>query len=905
MPTDCLKLTKILCAWVAAAVFAGGASAFAQDYDPSRFEITVLATGLQRPMELAVAGDGAIYYIELDGKVKVVDPKTGKIDDVGQLKVTTEQENGLIGIALDPQFAENRWIYLQYSPPDYIGQHISRFTLIDGKLDMASEKLLFKFEEQRKECCHHAGSMQFGRNGELFIGTGDNTHPHGDSGGYAPIDEREGKAPWDAQKSAANSRSGSGKILRIKPTPEGGYEVPEGNLFPRDGSQGLPEIYVMGCRNPWRLSVDPTNNFVYWGEVGPDAGGDGPRGPRGYDEINQARKAGNFGWPYFIANNQPYADYDYVTGKVGEKFNVAAPANDSPNNTGAKTLPPAQPAFIYYPYGGSEAFPELGSGGRTACAGPTYYFDEKLASATKFPKAFDRTLLIYEWTRHWIKAVHLDADYNIAKIEPFMPQQKFVRPIDMQFGPEGSLYVIEYGESWGVNQDARLIRIDYAAGNRKPIARASAQNNIGREPLAVKLSASGTSDKDASDVLKYQWRAIRAGEEKAEPQLLSSEAEPTVTFDKPGIYNVELVVTDPQGATSAASVPVVVGNAAPVVKFLSPARGEFFDPDQPLSYRVYVKDTEDGTSDADEADDGGIEFIDAEAPSRVTVSAAVVEGPVRLGLEQSDDTSTPHGLRLMQKSDCFNCHAVDQKRVGPPLVDVAAKYRGVDGALEASLKRVKEGSTGAWGKIPMIPHSQHTDDEIREMVSWVYTLQPNGGLRSFQGFNGEIPAAEEKKPNVHMVLEVNYRDRGVGEIPAITTSEKIVLRNRLVEAEDADEIKGPQTLGSGNAHGGRFLGAINNGHYAKFSRVPLDRVSALKLSVASAGAGGSIEVRLDKPDAAPIATVPIEVNGEWEKFYEKTVALPKQEGEHDVYIVFAHPGNAGGLMNLDTVYFVP
>src|SRR5690606_29818922 len=236
-------------------------------------------------------------------------------------------------------------------------------------------------------------------------------------------------------------------------------------------------------------------------------------------------------------------------------------------------------------------------------------------------------------------------------------------------------------------------------------------------------------------------------------------------------------VTDPQGATSAASVPVVVGNTAPEVKFVSPSRGEFFDPAQPLQYRVYVKDAEDGTSDAEEADDQGIEFVDAEAPSRVTVSAAIVEGPVRLGVEQADDNSAPLGLRLMQKSDCFNCHAVDQKRVGPPLVEVASKYRGVEGALEASMKREKEGSTGAWGKIPMIPHVQHTDDEIREIVSWVYTLEPNGGLRSFQGFRGEIPPVEAKKENVHLVLEVNYRDRGVGDIPAFTSSEKIVLRS--------------------------------------------------------------------------------------------------------------------------------
>ncbi len=81
----------------------------------------------------------------------------------------------------------------------------------------------------------------------------------------------------------------------------------------------------MGCRNPWRISVDSASGNLYWGDVGPDAGGDGDRGPRSYDEINQARRAGNFGWPYFIGNNFPYADVDFATGKVGPKFDPLAP----------------------------------------------------------------------------------------------------------------------------------------------------------------------------------------------------------------------------------------------------------------------------------------------------------------------------------------------------------------------------------------------------------------------------------------------------------------------------------------------------------------------------------------------------------------------------------------------------
>jgi cytochrome c len=199
--------------------------------DPSRFEVTPLVTGLKQPMELAVADDGTIFLIELGGKLKSIHPKTREISEVGDVKITTEQENGLIGLALDPKFSENAWIYLQYSPPNFTGQHISRFTLVDGKLDMASEKVLLKYEEQRKECCHHAGSMHFGPRGELFIATGDNTHPHGDSQGYAPIDERADKAPWDAQKSASNTNSYNGKVLRIKPTLEGAT---------RDLRDGLP-----------------------------------------------------------------------------------------------------------------------------------------------------------------------------------------------------------------------------------------------------------------------------------------------------------------------------------------------------------------------------------------------------------------------------------------------------------------------------------------------------------------------------------------------------------------------------------------------------------------------------------------------------------------------------------------
>ena len=900
-------------AWVRLAVFAMAIFPLAAftaetDVDPARFEVTTLLSGLTQPMELAVAPDGTVYWIEFGGRLLALDKHAREPRLVGQLTVTTAQENGLIGLALDPHFADNGHVFLQYSPPDFEGQHVSRFTIRDGVLDLASEKRLLEFQEQRKECCHHAGSLTFGPDGCLFIATGDNTHPHGDSQGYAPIDERPEKAPWDAQKSSANTASLSGKILRIRPRADGSVEIPEGNLFPRDGASGRPEIYCMGCRNPWRMSVDAKTGTVYWGEVGPDAGGEGPRGPRGYDEINQAKGPGNFGWPYFIGDNLAYTDYDYATGAVGSLFDAAAPVNASPNNTGSSVLPPAQPAFLWYPYGVSPAFPELGEGGRTACAGPVYHEADHADSPTRFPSHFDNCLFIYEWTRNWIKVVRLDDQQRACGIESFLPDRPFARPIDLQFGADGALYLLEYGDTWGVNANARLVRIDYVRGNRPPVAVAAAENNIGRHPLTVKLSSEGSFDKDG-DRLDHAWRIIRTPEgdtaiassprsgvpPEATAEVASHEAHPTLSFTEPGVYTVELVVRDPSGAERSASVPVVVGNARPEVRFASPSDGDFFDPEKPIDFRLLIRDHEDGTNDTAAADADGLEDLLSEDVPRAAVQAGhVAEGAAAI----------PPGLDQMRRSDCFNCHAVDQARVGPPLVEVANKYRGKEGALEASVERVLKGSTGVWGKIPMIPHSHHTPDEIREMVGWIYSLTPSALTRVFTGFVGSIPVTpEEVSKGGRYRLEATYLDRGAGPIPALAGTATVFLRPRLTEAETADEIRGPQVLASGKAGGGKFLGAVDHGHWLRFRDVALDAVGGATLRMASAGAGGVVELRLDAADGPLLATVPVEVNGQWEEFYDRSATWTPVAGRHDIYLRFVHPQQAGGMMNLDSLHW--
>lgn len=463
------------CAEVASASPSSAAATASTNAAPS-FRKVVLATGTADPMEVSIAEDGRVFFIERGGALKIWKPDTKATVLAATVPVTFNYnigaaasatskaggwEDGLIGLHLDPDFSKNHALYLYYSPVDVSENRLSRFTMNGDSLDLASEKVILKVATDRTVCCHAAGSVTFDGDGNVLVSTGDNTNPF-ESDGYAPIDYRPGRSGWDAARSSGNRNDLRGKILRVKPKTEGGYTIPAGNLFPADGSQGRPEIYTMGHRNPFRIAVDPATGWLYWGDVGPDAReGNEQRGPAGFDEINQARGPGNFGWPFIIANNRPYRAYDFATKVAGEPFDPQKPMNLSPNNTGAKELPPAQPSFIAYPYSASTRFPEVGSGGRSAAAGPVYHFDPKLKSEHKLPARYDKSLFIYDWMRHWVKEVRLTADGQIEKINPFLTELEFKRPVDLEIGPDGCLYMIEFGTAWEKNTDSQVIRIEF------------------------------------------------------------------------------------------------------------------------------------------------------------------------------------------------------------------------------------------------------------------------------------------------------------------------------------------------------------------------------------------------------------------------------------------------------------
>ncbi|MDH5598930.1 MAG: ThuA domain-containing protein, partial [Cyclobacteriaceae bacterium] len=412
----------------------------------NRFTKTVLDFNLNEPTEMDVFEDGRIIFVERKGAIKLYDPNSNSVSTIANIPVYSGQEDGLMGIAIDPNYAENHWVYMYYSPVgEEAKQHLSRFVMQGNTIDFDSEKIMLVVPTQRDECCHTGGSIAFGPDGLLYLSTGDDTNPF-DSEGFGPMDEREGRSAWDAQKSSSNTNDLRGKILRIRPLADGTYEIPEGNLFPQGTEGTRPEIFVMGCRNPYRISIDPKKGWLYWGDVGPDAGKDSDsRGQKGLDELNRAITAGFFGWPYFSGPNYAYVDYNFATGESGERYNPEAPINDSPNNTGLKDLPPSQKPLIWYGYDESKEFPILKTGGKNPMAGPIYYSDLYPDYEGKLPAYFDGKLFFYEWMRRYILLVSFDETGAISNIEPFMENTVFNNPIDMELGPDGRLYMLEYG----------------------------------------------------------------------------------------------------------------------------------------------------------------------------------------------------------------------------------------------------------------------------------------------------------------------------------------------------------------------------------------------------------------------------------------------------------------------------
>lgn len=817
--------------------------------EENRFTKTNLSLGeFTEPTEMTILPDLDILIAQRRGEILLFDNETQELKEVAKLDVywKTEvkgvnAEEGLMGIQKDPNYAKNNFVFAFYAPTgDKEINRLSRFVFKDGVWDMASEKVILELYSQRDICCHTGGSIAFDKDGNLFLSTGDNSTPFNQPNtpttlnSYAPLDGREGNKQWDARRSSGNSNDLRGKILRIKVAEDGSYTIPAGNLYP-EGTEGTrPEIYVQGNRNPYRIAIDQKTSFLYWGEVGPDASNDSldVKGPRGYDEVNQARKAGNFGWPYSIGNNYMYREFNYETAQTGVAFDAAKPVNNSPNNTGLKELPAVQPAFIWYPYGASPDFPQLGTGGRNAMAGPVYYSD-LYPSKTRFPDYYDGKLFIYDWIRGWIKAVTMKENGDFDKMEAFMPGTKFNGLIDMEMGPDGKIYILEYGNGWfSKNPDSGLSRIDFNSGNRAPVVTGlSVDKTSGSNPLTVTLTA--TASDPEKDAITYTWD-LGNGESK-------STTEPTLThtFNGVGQYEIRVTAADPAGLTGvSAPVSVYSGNIAPVVSIQIEGNKSFYFPGKKVAYSVSVSDADhpDASSDL----------------STLFVSADYLQGvdKAQADLGHKIMSEAMNGKALVQSLTCKTCHKENEASIGPAYADVAKKYRERDRAY--LLNKIKVGGGGVWGETVMPANPDLSTSDANALVTYILSLR-NAAKETLPA-KGSVDPTQGKAavPNGVLVISATYTDKGGENIKPLTGSGSYILSNNNLDMGVAKELV---RFGSMNYNGANLLTVPSGqGSFAipSIDLTGIGSITMITATIAPVAQTFSFEVYLDSPSGTKV-----------------------------------------------------
>ena len=828
----------------------------------NRFSKVTLTSGqFFEPTEMAVLPNNDVLISQRRGEVLLYTAETKELKEIVKLDVYhkalntpgVNAEEGLMGLQKDPDFEKNNWIYLYYSPTgDEWVNRLSRFKFKDGLFDLDSEQVILDVESQREICCHTGGSITFGPDNLLYLSTGDNTTPFDEKDakyvtkGFAPLNDIPGKEQYDARRSSGNTNDLRGKILRIKVNEDGSYNIPKGNLFPEGTEKTRPEIYTMGHRNPYRISVDPKKGYLYWGDVGPDAGKDyiASRGPRGYDEMNQAREAGNFGWPLFIGDNKPYMDYDYTNGESGETFDPAKPINDSKNNTGLRELPPAQEAYVYYPYAETPDFPQVGSGGRNAMAGPTYYSD-LYPNGGGLPSYYDGKVIIYDWMRGWMKAVTLFKDGNFNKMEPFASDIKVNNLIDMEMSPDGRVYLLEYGSGWfQQNEDSNLGYIEYNAGNRPPVIEDIIIDVAsGKLPLTVNVIVEA-QDRE-NDPMTYVW-SLGNGETKE-----TNVPELTHTYSDAGEYKISVEVKDDGNEWAKSElISIVAGNTRPKVTIdLSGGNSSFFIEGVPIKYTVSVTDADGGSIDE----------------ANIFVSVDYLAGMDEVNKTQGHQqvSTAVMGKALTQAMDCKACHKEVGASIGPEYKAIAEKYKDNPKSMAYLQKKIVEGGTGVWGEVVMPSHPNVTKDETRQITQYIQSLVDNSSKSKSMPPSGSILPAPSEGENV-MVFTASYTDTGEGNAPPLTGVGSIALQGSTVSFTPKTKNEGFMPVSFG---GMDLLLAPKDEGWFVLENIDLKGVKAAHITTAWQAppkVGIHFEMHLNTPDGELIGSgsMPTPVSGQ-------------------------------------------
>ena len=251
----------------------------------AQITLTQFASGFTSPVDIKSCGDSRLFIVEQAGYIRIVDSLGNQYPnpflDI-HTRVLSGGERGLLGLAFDPDFVNNRFIYVDYTAQSHGDTRVSRFTVSatnPDSVDANSEQILLTIWQPYSN--HNGGHLAFrATDGYLYIGTGD-----GGSGG-------------DPGNRAQNPDSLLGKMLRIDVSDTSvAYTIPPDNPQANGGGRG--EVWDLGHRNPWRWSFDRWNGDLWIGDVGQNA----------WEEVDYqplSKRGGNYGWRCYEGNGHPY-----------------------------------------------------------------------------------------------------------------------------------------------------------------------------------------------------------------------------------------------------------------------------------------------------------------------------------------------------------------------------------------------------------------------------------------------------------------------------------------------------------------------------------------------------------------------------------------------------------------------
>ena len=568
-----------------------GALTNTSDAAPAGFSIeTMPFGGLIQPTGVEFAANGQVFVAERRGVIKVydnvADSSSRETADL-RLRVYNNGDRGLLGMVLDPQYPTRPYLYALYTKdaepdgtvPKYgnattdtdpcpvgggandcrVSAELSRLTLDPATGTWTGQEALLLGGWCQQYGSHTIGTVLFGTDGYLYVGSGDAASYNAVDTGNLGTQRCSDASGWGGalRSQAARRPVGTpvvphGAILRIDP--DTGAAAP-GNPFAGDADPVRQRIIAYGLRNPYRFTARPGTNEIWVGDVGWNA----------FEELNKVVVDGtaeNFGWPCYEG-----------TGRQSGYDNANTPACETLYTQGAGAVTPPNLAYAHgQPLGGSGC----GTGGSSvsAVAFPS--------GATSYPAAYRSGVFFGDYSRRCLWFANMSGgNIDSASVTVF---DATVYPAELQAGPNGDLYAVDIATN-------QVKRIRYnVGGNTPPMAVAQASPTSGPTPLAVQFDGSGSGDPDAGSSISYAWDLDGDGAFDD-----STAVSPTWTYTVGGSVIARLRVTDNLGATDTDSVVITPDSSAPVVSLNSAAATTPWRVGDQVSFTVSAADAEDGS----------------------------------------------------------------------------------------------------------------------------------------------------------------------------------------------------------------------------------------------------------------------------------------------------------------------